>query len=163
MKTLEEAFSGCKTKRGMLWSFDGVNKSASQENEPFDWHRHLSGEQVQGLSPVDLKTGEVTWLGLDVDLKKKPEDICVNIFSKIGTNYLCYRTMGGKWRVVEHLEDPMGVEEAEARAKELEMRVDRFYGDKPKNKKEINNLQSFYDISRDRLNFILQVKDGIQN
>ena len=49
------------------------------------------------------------------------------------------------------------------RKAELEIRVDRFYGDKPKNKKEIDNLQSFYDISRDRLNFILQVKNGIQN
>ena len=27
----------------------------------------------------------------------------------------------------------------------------------------INNLKSYYDISRDRINFILQVKDGIQD
>ena len=33
---LEEAFSGCKTKRGVLWGFDGVNKEASQQNKPFD-------------------------------------------------------------------------------------------------------------------------------
>ena len=38
----------------------------------------------------------------------------------------------------------------------LEIRVDRFYGEKPKNRKEINNSLRFYDISRDRLNFILK-------
>ena len=49
------------------------------------------------------------------------------------------------------------------RKAELEIRVDRFYGDKPKGKKTIDNLKSYYDISRDRLNFVLQVKDGIQS
>ena len=120
---LEEAFSGCKTKRGILWSFDGVNKEASQQNQPFDWTKHLSGEIIQGLSPVDLETGEVKWLGLDVDLKRKPEEICKKIFEEIGTEYFCYRTMGGKWRVVEHLSDTMGVEEAQQRAKDLEKKV----------------------------------------
>ena len=37
----------------------------------------------------------------------------------------------------------------------LSIRVDRFYGEKPK-KHEINNSLRFYDISRDRLNFILK-------
>ena len=124
MKTLEEAFRGCKTKRGILWSFDGVNKEATQQNKPFDWTKHLSGEEVQGLSPVDLETGEVDWLGLDVDLKKKAEEICKKIFEKIGTELLCYRTMGGKWRIIEHLTEPMGVEEAQHRAKDLEKRVE---------------------------------------
>ena len=122
---LEEAFSGCKTKRGVLWSYDGVNKEASQQNEPFDWTKHLSGEKVQGLSPVDLETGEVNWLGLDVDLKKKPEEICGNIFSKIGTEYFLYRTMGGKWRVIQHLHEAIDVEEAQHNAKELEKRVEK--------------------------------------
>jgi len=121
---LEEAFSGCKTKRGRLWKFDGVDKSCSEEKEPFDWTKHYSGEQVQGLSPVNLETGEVLFLGLDLDLKKKPEEICRNIWSKIGTQYFCYRTMGGKWRVVEHLDDWIGVEEAKDRAKDLEKRVE---------------------------------------
>ena len=38
----------------------------------------------------------------------------------------------------------------------LSIRVDRFYGEKPKKKHEINNSLRFYDISRDRLNFILK-------
>ena len=45
----------------------------------------------------------------------------------------------------------------------LEIRVDRFYGEQPKSKKTVDNLQSYYDVTRDRLNFILQVKNGIQN
>ena len=116
MKTLEEAFSGCKTKRGRLWKFDGIDKSCSEEKEPFDWTKHFSGEQVQGLSPVNLETGEVIFCGGDEDLKKKPEEFCKKIFSEIGTQYFCYRTMGGKWRVVEHLDDWIGVEEAKDRA-----------------------------------------------
>jgi len=122
---LEEAFKGCKTKRGMLWSFDGVNKEASQQVKPFDWDKHYSGEQVQGLSPVDLETGEVLFLGCDVDLKKKPEEICKNIWSKIGTEYFCYRTMGGKWRIVGHLDDWLGAKEAQDTAKELEKRIEK--------------------------------------
>ncbi len=121
---LEEAFRGCNSKRGMLWSFDGVNKEASQQNKPFDWTTHYSGKEVQGLSPVDLETGEVQWLGLDLDLKKKPEELCKKIFSEIGTKYFCYRTMGGKWRIIEHLDDWVGVDEAKDRAKDLEKRVE---------------------------------------
>ena len=45
----------------------------------------------------------------------------------------------------------------------LEIRVDRFYGEKPKNRKEINNSLRFYDISRDRLNFILKHEKPIQS
>ena len=36
--------------------------------------------------------------------------------------------MGGKWRVVEFLDDWMGVEEARDRAKELEKKVEKELG-----------------------------------
>jgi len=42
------------------------------------------------------------------------------------------------------------------RKAELEIRADRFYGDELKKKTNINNTKRYYDISRDRLNFILQ-------
>jgi len=44
------------------------------------------------------------------------------------------------------------------RKAELEIRVDRFYGDEQKKKTNIDNTKRYYDISRDRMNFIL--KDG---
>ncbi len=43
-----------------------------------------------------------------------------------------------------------------ARKAELEIRVDRFYGDEQKKKTSIDNTKRYYDISRDRMNFILQ-------
>ena len=44
---------------------------------------------------------------------------------------------------------------------ELEIRVDRFYGIIPKRKVALDQSKRFYDISRDRLNFIVKNKDGI--
>ena len=84
---LEEAFSGCKTKRGRVWKYDTINKSCSEEEEPFDWSKHYSGEKIQGLSPVDLETGLVSWLGTDNDINRKPEEFCKKIFSELGTQY----------------------------------------------------------------------------
>tara|TARA_Y100000296_G_C5131566_1_gene235839 strand:+ start:67 stop:510 length:444 start_codon:yes stop_codon:yes gene_type:complete len=42
------------------------------------------------------------------------------------------------------------------RKAELEIKVDRFYGDELKKKTNIDNTKRYYDISRDRMNFILQ-------
>ena len=96
----QKLFPGCKSKRGVLGTIINGTKKAWQETEPFDWPLHLSGKIVQGLSPVDLETGKIKWLGLDVDLTIKPQEFCGNIWSLIGTQYWCYQTMGNKWRVV---------------------------------------------------------------
>jgi len=47
------------------------------------------------------------------------------------------------------------------RSPELEIRVDRFYGIMPKKKVFLDQSKRFYDISRDRLNFIVKNKDGV--
>ena len=47
------------------------------------------------------------------------------------------------------------------RSPELEIRVDRFYGDNLKKKAVLDSSMRYYDISRDRLNFILQARDGV--
>tara|TARA_Y100000296_G_C4935886_1_gene138981 strand:- start:43 stop:489 length:447 start_codon:yes stop_codon:yes gene_type:complete len=47
------------------------------------------------------------------------------------------------------------------RKPELELRVDRFYGDKPKKSVFLDQTKRFYDVSRDRINFIVKNKDGI--
>jgi len=48
------------------------------------------------------------------------------------------------------------------RAAELWIRVDRFYGMPPKGNVYLDQSKRFYDVSRDRINFILKNKDGIQ-
>mgnify|MGYP000032321278 CR=1 FL=1 len=46
---------------------------------------------------------------------------------------------------------------------ELEIRVDRFYGIPPNKRAYVDQTKRFYDISRDRLNFILQHEKSVQN
>ena len=124
----QKLFPGCKSKRGVLGTIINGTKKAWQETEPFDWPLHLSGKIVQGLSPVDLETGKIKWLGLDVDLTIKPQEFCGNIWSLIGTQYWCYQTMGNKWRVVEHLDEWIGADEGKQRAKDLEKKVEKVCG-----------------------------------
>ena len=47
------------------------------------------------------------------------------------------------------------------REAELWIRVDRFYGIPPKGKVVLDQSKRFYDVSRDRINFIVKNKDGI--
>ena len=47
------------------------------------------------------------------------------------------------------------------RSAELEIKVDRFYGVPPTRKVVLDQSKRFYDISRDRINFIVKNKDGI--
>ena len=109
MMTLEQLFEGNQTHRGVLGRFENNKKVAWIEPKPFDWEKHLKGEQPQGLSPVNTETAECRWLCLDIDLKIKPDEFCKNIYEKLGPEYFCFGTMGGKWRVVEFLDDWMGV------------------------------------------------------
>ena len=44
---------------------------------------------------------------------------------------------------------------------ELWIKVDRFYGMPPNKKVVLDQSKRFYDISRDRLNFIVKNKDGV--
>ena len=83
MMTLEQLFEGNQTHRGVLGRFENNKKVAWIEPKPFDWEKHLKGEQPQGLSPVNTETAECRWLCLDIDLKIKPDEFCKNIYEKI--------------------------------------------------------------------------------
>ena len=74
MMTLEQLFEGNQTHRGVLGRFENNKKVAWIEPKPFDWEKHLKGEQPQGLSPVNTETAECRWLCLDIDLKIKPDE-----------------------------------------------------------------------------------------
>ena len=131
---LEQLFEGDKHHRGVLWKInkDMSDKKAVLEKKAFDWNRHFKSDEnilnMQGLSPVDLDTGTVKWLGLDVDLKIEPKEFCGNVFSKLGSQLFCFRTIGHKWRVVEFFNEPLDVEVASKRAKELEARMEKVVG-----------------------------------
>ena len=49
MLSLEQLFEGNQNTRGILARFDGVKKIAFSEPKPFDWVKHINGEQPQGL------------------------------------------------------------------------------------------------------------------
>ena len=85
--TLEQLFEGNQNQRGVLGTIVNGQKKAWVEQVAFDWEKHLSGELIQGMSPVNTETGECRWICLDVDLKIKPEEFCKNIFEQIGTEY----------------------------------------------------------------------------
>ena len=131
--SIQQLFEGDTLHRGRLWSItpDGT-KTASVEKLPFDWEQHFKGgedvKNIQGLSPVNLDTGTVKWLGLDVDLKIKPKEFCGNVFSKLGSQYFCFRTTGDKWRVIEFFDEPVDVDVARDRAKELEVKMEKVVG-----------------------------------
>ena len=130
---LEQLFEGDKLHRGRLWSIDADGeKKGSLETKPFNWEQHFKGDEdiqnIQGLSPVNLETGTVKWLGLDVDLKIKPVEFCGAVFSTLGSQYFCFLTTGNKWRVVEFFDEPMDVDVAKTRAKELETRMEKVVG-----------------------------------
>ena len=135
MRKLEQIFEGDKYNRGRLWGIDPTTKEKNgslEKGVPFDWAKHFKGDEdvknIQGLSPVNLDTGMVQWLGLDVDLKIEPKEFCANVFSKLGTQYFCFRTTGMKWRVVEFLDEPMDVDVAKDRAKKMEERMEKVVG-----------------------------------
>jgi hypothetical protein len=46
------------------------------------------------------------------------------------------------------------------RKPELQLRVDRYYGEKTK-RKEINYAYRYYDLMMDRINLVLESKDGV--
>ena len=85
MMTLEQLFEGNQKYRGVLGGIVNGHKKAWQEPQPFDWEKHLRGEEPQGMSPVNTETGECRWICLDIDLKIKPEEFCKNIFEIIST------------------------------------------------------------------------------
>ena len=121
---IHELFSGDTQYRGL---FTGINPSgkklAIQQPVPFDWEAHLKGNLIQGLSPINTALNKARWLCVDIDIKIKPEEFCAKIFNKLGPQYFPFKTMSGRWRVVEFLEDWENLDHVKERSKELEKLV----------------------------------------
>ena len=124
---MQRIFPGAIHHSGQLGNYNPTTetKSAWQEPIPFNWDLHLSGKKIQGLSPVNEETREVSWYGCDIDLKIKPKEFCGDVYSKIDTSLICFGTMGGKWRVVKFLSEPIDVEVAHEKAKLLEEQIEK--------------------------------------
>ena len=127
IQTFSRIFIGAKTRYGILthWNKETGEKSLYEEKHKglIPMGEHLKGINYLGLSPVNEKTLMCEWLGVDIDLYLNPKDICSQVFNLLGTQYFCFMTLNKKWRVVEFLNEPMHVEEAHKRAKELQEEI----------------------------------------
>src|SRR6056300_103297 len=123
IKQYSEIFTGAKTKYGTLDHIDeNGNKSAHEDDGLFPYEQHLQGH-LKGLSPVDEETLMCTWGGTDIDLKIPTDKFPGEIWSKIGTQYFCFLTPNKRWRVLEFFSEPISVEQAHKRMKELEQTI----------------------------------------
>tara|TARA_R110002051_G_scaffold73732_1_gene134054 strand:+ start:678 stop:1694 length:1017 start_codon:yes stop_codon:yes gene_type:complete len=122
-EAFNKIFNGATTRYGKLTYHDpqtGAKDCTEVKNQIIPMALHLEGKNYLGRSPVNEETKMVEWLGCDIDLYLKAEDICKNIFEKIGTKYFCFMTLNKKWRVLEFLDEPIHVEEAHKKAKQLQ-------------------------------------------
>ena len=115
---IHDLFSGDAENRGILSGITNGTKSAYTQPVPFDWDAHFQGKLVQGLSPINKD--KARWLCVDIDLKIEPTEFCGKIFSKLGPQYFPFKTMSGRWRVVEFLNDWENLDHVRERSKELE-------------------------------------------
>jgi hypothetical protein len=126
-ETFLNIFNGAKTRYGYCYQHNPVTeeKLTTVPHGLIPIQDHLDGKKLCGRSPVDEETKEVSWIGIDIDKRIKPKDFCPNIFRNLGWQYFCFQTPNKKWRVIEFLDEPMHVEEAHERAKELEARIEK--------------------------------------
>ena len=119
-----ELFQGDTENRGVLTGFAANGKKLGhQQPVIIDWEAHLSGKLVQGISPINKSLNKARWLCCDIDLKIEPKEFCGKIFNKLGPEYFPFRTMGGRWRVVEFLNDWENLDFVKERSKDLEKKI----------------------------------------
>ena len=121
-------FNGAETRYGKLthWDEKTGEKSMYEEknNGAIPVQAHLNIEkQYLGRSPVNEKTLMCEWLGIDIDIKLNPKGFCSKVWSELGTQYFPFMTLNKKWRIIEFLDEPMDVQLAHARAKDLQERI----------------------------------------
>ena len=121
MTRLSEIFNGAKHHTGVMTSQGSVYEQKSH----IDWPSHISGKVVQGLSPVNEDTREVEFYGVDIDIKIDPKEITDNVWNMIGTEYRCVMTKSKRWRVIGWFDRPTDVTLANAKAKELEEKIEK--------------------------------------
>ena len=116
---IHELFQGNSDHRGVYNGVDPNGKKlAYEQSASFDWDAHLKGKLIQGLSPINKDRAR--WLCVDIDIKINPIEFCAKIFNKLGPQYFPFKTMSGRWRVVEFLDDFENLEHVKERSKDLE-------------------------------------------
>ena len=130
IKTFASIFSGAQRRYGKLYFYDEKTgeKDCYEEKEPIPIENHLTQKEYLGRSPLNEDTNMCEWLGVDIDIKIPPKTFCADVWSKLGTHYFPFMTKNRKWRVIEFLDEPMDVQLAHKRAKELQKRIENELG-----------------------------------
>ena len=126
-ETFLKIFNGATTKYGYCYQHNPVTeeKLTTENTGMIPIEDHLNGKKLCGRSPLIEETNEVEWIGIDIDKKIKPSVFCPTIWKLLGWMYFPFQTPNKKWRLIEFLDEPMDVEEAHERAKELEARIEK--------------------------------------
>ena len=126
-ETFLKIFNGATTKYGYCYQHNPVTeeKLTTEKTGMIPIEDHLNGKKLCGRSPLIEETNEVEWIGIDIDKKIKPSVFCPTIWKLLGWMYFPFQTPNKKWRLIEFLDEPMDVEEASERAKELEARIEK--------------------------------------
>ena len=126
-ETFLKIFNGATTKYGYCYQHNPVTeeKLTTENTGMIPIEDHLNGKKLCGRSPLIEETNEVEWIGIDIDKKIKPSVFCPTIWKLLGWMYFPFQTPNKKWRLIEFLDEPMDVEEASERAKELEARIEK--------------------------------------
>ena len=137
-QTFSEIFNGAKARYGICDHIDNTgHKSTTELKERTDLNEvlsdHLNSKILIGRSPVDESTHEVDWIAIDIDIPLNADEFCSKIWRDLGTQYFPFKTVNGRWRLVEFLDKPTHVEVAHTRAKELEQRIEKELLIKPDN------------------------------
>ena len=126
-ETFLKIFNGATTKYGYCYQHNPVTeeKLTTEKTGMIPIEDHLNGKKLCGRSPLIEETNEVEWIGIDIDKKIKPSVFCPTIWKLLGWMYFPFQTPNKKWRLIEFLDEPMDVEEAHERAKDLEARIEK--------------------------------------
>ncbi len=125
VQTFSNIFNGAENRYGKLtyWNEQTGEKNCLEEKTPIPVEDHLNKKEYLGRSPVNESTQMCEWLGIDIDIKLNPKGFCSKVWSELGTQYFPFMTLNKKWRIIEFLDEPMDVQLAHARAKDLQERI----------------------------------------
>ncbi len=134
-------------------------------------HYHRMDKEVMFSAPIldiFLKPNKKLWVVSKITKNKERPQLGRSIVHFV--NGTVFEYSDGDERPIRHnsitynpKKNKVEIFPKKLRDAELEIRVDRFYGEKPKKRSYLDQTMRFYDISRDRLNFILQHEKSVQN
>ena len=158
----------------MLVSVMGTSIYVYETEKEYRKQYHRIDEEVMFSAPIldiFLKEDKKLWVVTKISKNKERPQLGRSIVHFVNGTVFDYsdgkeRRIGGCTNCKDVMFNPKGVGKVEffpkkLRSAELWIKVDRFYGMPPNKKVVLDQSKRFYDVSRDRINFIVKNKDGL--